>query len=122
LETLPATALRSTPVANARTHARLSTVCGGLAVLAIPAAIVVAERVQQIDLVRALIIATPIGFVVGLLGIAAARKARYALARTLVDDARKLVRIGRMLAWTGVYLSVTGALALALYAVLRSRN
>jgi len=109
-------------VANARTHARLSTVCGGLAVLAIPAAIVVAERVQQIDLVRALIIATPIGFVVGLLGIAAARKARYALARTLVDDARKLVRIGRMLAWTGVYLSVTGALALALYAVLRSRN
>ena len=90
--------------------------------LAIPAAVVVADRVQRVDLVRGLLVAVPLGFVLGLAGVVAGRKARYSLARTLVDDARRAARVGRTLAWAGVYLSVTGALALAIYAVLRSRN
>jgi hypothetical protein len=103
-------------VANARTHARLATACGGLAVLAIPAAVVVADRVQRVDLVRAVIVAVPLAFVVGLLGVASARKARYALARTLIDDARRLARIGRTLAWAGVFLITMGVLLLNILA------
>jgi hypothetical protein len=109
-------------VADARTHARLSTACGGLSVLAIPVAIIVAQRAQKVELVRALIVAVPTGIILGLMGVAAARKARYVLERTFVHDARRLAQVGRTLAWAGVYFAVTGGLALALYAVLRSRK
>jgi hypothetical protein len=57
--------------------------------------------------------------VLGLVAIAAARRARLAAARSVKPDAAGSLRLSRFLAFAGLYIGLTGALALAVYGALR---
>src|SRR5262249_41954641 len=98
----------------------VAIVFGTLAVLAIPAAVVAALFVPSVDVLPALVVAVPAAFALALIGISAARRARYRVERSVYRSGEKTVRFGRFLVWSGLYLSVVGALALAFYSVLRS--
>ena len=104
---------------SSRGPARLAVLAGTLAVLAIPAAVAVAQVRTDIVLLRSLYAGVPIAFVLGLIALVASRRARSALARSIAPGSRGPVRLGRIMAWAGVYAGVTGGLALAVYAVLR---
>jgi hypothetical protein len=99
--------------------ARLALLFGALAVLAIPAAGAAAQFLSGVSLLRALYVGVPIAAGLGLMAVAASRRARLALGRSLHPERRKLVRTSRVVAWAGLYAGVTGALALAVYGVLR---
>ena len=92
---------------------------GTLALLAIPAAGVVSELLSLIGVLRATIIAVPAGFVLGLIGLSAARRARFRLDRSVHRVGERKVRAARLLVWAGLYVSVVGALALGFYGLLR---
>ena len=87
--------------------------------LAIPAGIAASRVLDDVRLLEAVSIAVPVAFVLSLVAISAARRARYRLDRSVFRKGRRMVRLGRFLAWAGMYLAVTGGLALAFYGVLR---
>jgi hypothetical protein len=95
-------------------------ILGVLAVLAIPAAVVAALFVPSVDLLPALVVAVPTAFVLAVCGISAARRARFKVERSVYRPGERSIRFGRLLVWSGLYLSLVGALALAFYSVLRS--
>jgi hypothetical protein len=99
--------------------ARIALLFGALAVIAIPAAVAAARFLSGIALLRALYIGVPVAAGLGVLAVAASRRARLALGRSLHPERRKLVRSARVVAWLGLYVGVTGALALGVYGVLR---
>jgi hypothetical protein len=99
--------------------ARAATVLGALAVLAIPGAVAGSRFLNGITLLRALYAAVPAACALGLLAVACGRRARFAAARSVRPDAEGPARLGRGLAWAGLYVGFTGALALAVYGVLR---
>ena len=100
--------------------ARVGAFAGLLAVLAIPAAVVAAQVLNGVVLLRALYV-----------GVARGRRARpdRAPPRRAGPGSRRpgastgavpgAVRTARILAWAGLYAGVTGALALGVYGVLR---
>ena len=90
---------------------------GALAVLAIPAGVLAAQFSAQLRLLETLYAVVPAALVLGLLALYAARRARLNAARTL--SAAGGVGVARLVAWTGAYAGVTGALALAVYGILR---
>jgi hypothetical protein len=98
----------------------VAIVFGTLAVLTIPLAVVAALFVPSVDVLPALVVAVPSAFVLALFGLSAARRARYRMDRSVYRSGERTVRFGRFLVWSGLYLSVIGALALAFYSVLRS--
>ena len=65
-------------------------------------------------------VAVPSAFVLALIGISAARRARFRVDRSVYRSGERTVRFGRFLVWSGLYLSLVGALALAFYSVLRA--
>jgi hypothetical protein len=95
-------------------------VFGTLAVLAIPASVLAALFVPSVNVLPALVIAVPTAFVLAVFGISAARRARYRVERSVYRSGEGTVRFGRFLVWSGLYLSIVGALALAFYSVLSS--
>jgi hypothetical protein len=97
--------------------ARAAVVFGALAVLAIPAGIVAAQLSGRLRLLETLYVAVPAAVVLGLLGLLAARRARLNASRTI--SVQGGVGFARFVAWAGAYAGVTGALALAVYGVLR---
>jgi hypothetical protein len=99
--------------------ARIALLFGVLAVLAIPAAVTAARYLSGIALLRALYVGVPVAAGLGLIAVTASRRARLALGRSLHPERRKLVRSARVVAWAGLYVGVTGALALGVYGVLR---
>jgi hypothetical protein len=103
-----------------RLAARLAVVLGALAVLLVPAGIVASRYVSGVTLLQSLYYAVPASFVLGLLAWAASRKARYRLARSLSERGLGPVRLGRFLAWAGLYVAFTGAVALGVYAGLHA--
>ena len=103
---------------SSRRPARAAIVLGALAVLAIPIGVVVAQVSAAIGLLDALYVAVPVAAVLGLIALGAARRARFALARSLHPEARGLVRAARLFAWAGLYAGLTGALALGVYGIL----
>jgi hypothetical protein len=104
-----------------RNPARIvAIVFGTLAVLAIPAAIAVAIFSPSVDVLPALKVAVPSAFVLALIGISAARRARYRVERSVYRSGERSIRFGRFLVWSGLYFSLVGALALAFYSVLNS--
>jgi hypothetical protein len=105
-------------VTASRTPARLAVLLGALAVLAIPGGVAASRYMTGVTLLHALYVAVPTGFALGLIAWTAARKAAWALARSVRQDRAGPVRLGRFLAWAGVYVAVTGALALGVYWVL----
>ena len=104
---------------SSRAAARVAVLLGALAVLAIPAGVAAAQYVSGLTLLESLWGSVPAGGVLGLLALAASRRARFDLARSLHPEQNGLVRLGRFLAWLGIYAAVTGGIALAVYGGLR---
>jgi hypothetical protein len=94
-------------------------VLGALAVLAIPAGAAAAQFLEQVRLVQAVAVAVPSGLVLGLAAVSASRRARYHVERSVRRSGETTMRVGRLLAWAGVYFAVSGGIALAFYGVLR---
>jgi hypothetical protein len=104
---------------GSRRAARAAFVLGALAILAVPGGVLAARYLSGVTLLRALYVAVPVGCLLGLLAVVAARRARVTAARSVRPDARGAGRAARSVAWTGLYLGFTAALALAVYGALR---
>jgi hypothetical protein len=100
-----------------RRAARAAVLLGALAVLAIPAGVVAAQLSSDLRLLETLYVVVAAAVVLGLAALYAARRARLNAARTL--SAAGGVGLARVIAWAGAYAGVTGALALAVYGILR---
>jgi hypothetical protein len=98
--------------------ARAAVLLGVLAVVAIPAG-VAASQATSLRLLETLYVVVPVALALGLTALAAARRARFAAARSVVPRGRFGLRVARLVAWAGLYAGVTGGLALAVYGVLR---
>ena len=98
--------------------ARAAIVLGVLAVATIPAGVAAAQLSAGLRLLETLYVVVPAAFVLGLLAVGASRRARSAAARS-VSPRRGPLRTARIVAWAGLYAGTTGALALAVYGVLR---
>jgi hypothetical protein len=92
---------------------------GVLAVAAIPAGVAAARYTSGLRLLETLYVAVPVAVVLGILAVGASRRARFALARSVRAERGGAVRTARFVAWLGLYAGVTGALALAVYGLLR---
>jgi len=90
-----------------------------LSVAAVPAGVIASRVLHAVRLVEGLEIAVAVGFLLSLLAIALARRARFHLERRVFPTGGRAVRTGRVLAWTAMYVVVTAALALAFYGALR---
>ena len=102
--------------------AGLSAAFGVLALVAIPAAAAAAAFTTRITLLHAVYVAVPTAFVLALVAFAAYRRARSRLERSVRRAGTGAVRTARFLAFTGLYLALTGALALGFYGVLHLRS
>ena len=100
----------------------LAIVLGALATLALPAGAAAAQLLPSFGLLESLYFSVPAGFVLGMLGLFVTRRARLRLARTVYQEGRAAVRAARLLGFLGIYLATIGGIALAVYAVLRSRH
>ena len=105
---------------GARTRAAVALVLGLLALAAIPVAGAVAGMRADVELLQAELVAVPVGILLGLIAVSLSRRARARLERSVRRAGEGLVRLARLTAWSGVYVCVTGALALAFYGVLRA--
>jgi hypothetical protein len=97
--------------------ARAAVLLGALAVIAIPVGVLAAQVSAQLRLLETLYVVVVAASVLGLLALYAARRARLNAARTL--SAAGGVGFARVVAWAGAYAGITGALALAVYGILR---
>jgi hypothetical protein len=104
---------------SSRGAARAAVFFGALAVLTLPAAIAASKLLKLAELLHAVTIGVPVAFVLSLVAVSASRRARYRLDRSVLRTGARTVRMGRFLAWTGMYLAVIGALSLAFYGALR---
>jgi hypothetical protein len=109
-------------MSSSRGAARAAVALGSIGVPAIPAAVLASHGLSGVSLLRALYIAVPVAFVLGLVAVAIARRARFTAARSVFAERSGPVRAARLLAWLGVYAGVTGALALGVYWILRARH
>lgn len=90
---------------------------GLLAVAAIPVGILVTDLRDDLRLLHAGV-AVPVALILGITGLLLARRARRRLERTLGRAGGAVpARLGRALAWLGVYLALIGAISLGVYAV-----
>ena len=103
---------------SSKAAARAAIVLGVLAVATIPLGVVAAQVSARLRLLETLYVVVPAAVVLGLLALVAARRARINAARSVAPAGGPL-RTARVVAWAGVYAGVTGALALAVYGVLR---
>ena len=104
---------------SSRAAARVAVFIGAPAVLAIPVGVVASRYISGLTLLQSLWGSVPAAGVLGLIALAASRRARFNLARSLHPEENRLVQVGRVLAWLGIYAAVTGAIALAVYGGLR---
>jgi hypothetical protein len=104
----------------ARTAAVLAVLLGGLAVLVVPAAVVASRYVSGITLLHGLYYSVPASAVLGIVAWTASRKARYRLAWSIREQSLGPVRLGRFLAWAGMYVAFVGGIALGVYAGLHA--
>jgi hypothetical protein len=96
---------------------RAAKILGLLAVLTIPVDVLVAQYGKGIELIESLYVAVPVCAVLALTALSAARRARFAQARSVRATGGPW---GARFAWAGVYCAVTGAIALAVYGGLRA--
>jgi hypothetical protein len=98
-------------------EAVFSLILGLLSVLAIPIAIVVTDQHEDLRLLYAGV-AVPVAFVLGVVGIRLAKRARMRLERTLGRAGGVVpARLGRVFSWIGVYFALIGAISLGVYAI-----
>ena len=105
-----------------RVPAAAALVFGLAAVAAIPAGMEVARRSASIGLLQSLYGSVPAAAVLGLIGACLARRARFAVARSVRRKGRRLTRLARFFAWTGVYFALIGGISLGVYEILRLRK
>ena len=99
-----------------------SVLLGVLAVAAIPAAVLYADRSDRVQLIWSGV-AVPVAFAVGIAAIAAARAGRRRSELTLVRrSGAATARVGRFLGLLALLLAGTGTIALAVYALLAYRS
>ena len=99
----------------------MAVLFGLVALLAIPAAGAAAAFTSRVTLLRAVYIAVPVACGAGLIAVAAYRRSRARLERSVRRRGAGVVRIARWLAFAGLYVAVTGALALGFYGLLHLR-
>jgi hypothetical protein len=98
--------------------ARASLLFGLLGAAIVPAAVAVAEWREELELVDAGF-SVPGAFLLSVLAVWLARRARRGLDRTLGRiGGQRAARAGRVLGWLGVYIALTAAVALGVYAYL----
>jgi hypothetical protein len=102
--------------------AGVGAVLGALAVLAIPAAGVAAAFTSRVTLLQAVYVAVPAAGILALGAYSSYRRARARLERSVRRAGTGIVRAARFFAFAGLYLAVTGGLALAFYGVLHLRS
>jgi hypothetical protein len=105
-----------------KSAARAAILFGALAALAVPGAILAAQMGKSLRLLDTLYVGVPVSALLGLIAVLCSRRARFALARSLHPERRGLVRTARLVAWLGLYVGVTSALALGVYGVLRAAS
>jgi hypothetical protein len=103
---------------SSKTAARAALLLGVLGVIAVPAAVAVAQSLASVGLLQSLYVSAPVSAVLGLLALLASRRARLAASRSIKQGDAGPVRLGRIAAWAGLYVGVTAALALGVYGVL----
>ncbi|HEX6763804.1 MAG TPA: hypothetical protein VF094_13485 [Gaiellaceae bacterium] len=99
--------------------ASTATVFGVLAIAAVPCGAVAAQYLQSVGLLQSLYITVPIAIVLGLLAVLVARRARRLQSRSVFGGSRSFTRLAQLLAWTGLWIGVTGGVALVVYGALR---
>jgi len=99
-------------------EARIAVALGAAAVLSIPVALAAAAFSSKVELLQAVYVAVPVAFVIGLAAWSASRRARAKLERRVSRPGEGVVRAARVLAFAGLYLALTGALALGFYGLL----
>jgi hypothetical protein len=102
-----------------RVPARIAVVVGALAVVTIPLDVLIAQSLQSVRLLESLYVVVPVTGVLSLVSLLAARRARLAYARSVLQEPGRVVRAARLFAWAGAWVGLTGAVALAVYGVLR---
>ena len=96
-----------------------SVLVGLAAVVTIPAAVIAAEFYDVVTLLQSAVSILP-AFVLSLTAILLGRRARRQVERTLGRTrGRSLAVTGRVLGYAGLYLSVTAAISVVTYYVLR---
>jgi hypothetical protein len=103
---------------NSRT-AGVAALLGLLAVLAIPAGAVAAQYSDKITLLESLYGSVPVACLLGLLAVLTARRARLNRSRSVFAGGGTLTRSAQTLAWLGLWIGITGGVALAVYGALR---
>jgi hypothetical protein len=99
--------------------AGIAAALGALAILVLPASVIAAQRSAQLDLLHTLYVAVPVDLVIALIAVTLVRRTRLDQARQVQPRGVKLARLARVLAYVGLYVAVTGALALGVYGLLR---
>jgi hypothetical protein len=113
-------AVRTSSSSRSKASARASVALGALAVAAVPLAVAASRYVPAVKLLQGLYAAVPAALLLGLLAVWAARRARRASAFSLgLRGGTRAARLGRVLAFVGLYVGAAGAIALGSYAVLR---
>lgn len=96
----------------------VSVVLGTLALAAVPAGTLASGRIVSVDLVRATIVSVAAAVVLGLAGVAASRRARFSIERSLSRRGERIARAGRLLVFAGLYIAAIGGIALGFYGVI----
>lgn len=107
---------------SSSSEARLAVGLGVVAIAAIPVAAAAAAFTSTVDLLNAVYVGVPVALVAGFAAVGVYRRARAQLERTVRRSGERLVRTARMLAFVGLYLGVTGALALGFYGLLHATS
>lgn len=105
-----------------KTTAKAAATAGVVAVVAIPAGILASRWISGVNLLQSLYYSVPFSIVVSLIALLGSRRARIGAQRTVFQDQVGPVRAARRLAWFGVYMAVTGAMAVAVYWILRAQH
>ena len=109
-------------MSSSRPSGVTAIVFGLLAVAAIPVGVVLAWQLQSVNLLPALVVAVPVAFVFSLVGISAARRARFKVDRSVFRVGDRTAKLGKFLVWAGLYFALVGALALGFYGAIRSQS
>jgi len=98
-----------------------SVLLGLLATLAIPAAVVYADRSPRVELIWAGL-AVPVAALLGLAALGAARAGRRRAQLTLRRSGARTAVLGRFLGLFGLLFAGTGTISLIVYAILTWRG
>ena len=98
-----------------------SVLLGLLATLAIPAAVVYADRSPRVELIWAGV-AVPVAALLGLAALFAARAGRRRAQLTLRRSGARIAVMGRFLGLFGLLFTGTGTISLVVYAILSWRG